>query len=76
MDIREKEALAEDGLVSVSEACEFLGIRMTLLYKLMNDGELEFCKIRKARRIPRKSLVQYAARQIRGGYKRDKAAGE
>ena len=62
-------ALVEDGLVTVSEAAAFLRLSRSNLYLLMERGELPFVKIGRSRRIPRRALVQLAARGIRGGVK-------
>ena len=73
MNFDEKQALAQDGFVSIREACEFLSLGETKVYELMDNGELPFCKFGRARRIPRRALIEYAARKIRGGWQ--KASG-
>ncbi len=60
-------ALVEDGLVTVAEALEFLSLSRSALYRLMDRGELRFAKFGHSRRIPRRALVEYAARGLRGG---------
>ena len=62
-------ALVEDGLVKVPEAAAFLRLSRSNLYAMMERGELPFVKIGRSRRIPRRALVQLAARGIRGGVK-------
>jgi excisionase family DNA binding protein len=61
------EAVVADGLVSIPEAAEFLGLSRSNLYTMMERGELAYAKIGGARRIPRKALVGLAARCLRGG---------
>jgi excisionase family DNA binding protein len=63
------EDLVSDGLESVAEAAEFLGISRAKLYLLMEAGELHYVKIGRTRRIPKRALVQFAARHVRGGWK-------
>ena len=46
------EALAEDGLVTVTEAAGFLRLSRTTIYTLMDQGTLPFVKIGRSRRIP------------------------
>jgi excisionase family DNA binding protein len=58
--------LMADGLTSVSEAGRFLGLSRTTLYELMDAGELPYCKIGGARRIPRKALVALAKKCLVG----------
>jgi len=56
--------IVEDGLVTVKEAAAFLKISVAGIYALMSRGELPFCKIGRSRRIPRRALVELAARNI------------
>jgi excisionase family DNA binding protein len=58
------ESLVDDGFVDVGEAARFLGICRAKLYQLMESGELVYGKIGKARRIPRRALVEFAARVL------------
>jgi excisionase family DNA binding protein len=60
-------SVVADGLVSVAEACEFLGVSRSSLYVLMDKGSLKYCKIGGARRVPRRALVELAERSLRGG---------
>ena len=63
-------ALVEDGLVTVSEAAAFLRLSRSTVYELMNQGILAYAKIGRSRRIPRRALVELAARELRGGVPR------
>ena len=56
--------LVAAGLVTVREAASFLGISVAGLYALMARGELPFVKLGRARRIPRRALVELAARNL------------
>lgn len=62
-----KTDLVADGLLSVEEACAFLSVGRSTLYELMDRGELPFTKIGRSRRIPRRAVVELAARNLRGG---------
>ena len=62
-------ALVEDGLVTVSEAAAFLRLSRSNLYLLMERGELPFVKLGRSRRIPKRALIELAARGLRGGVK-------
>ena len=63
-------ALVEDGLVTVPEAAAFLRLSRSTVYELMNQGVLAYAKIGRSRRIPRRALVELAARELRGGVPR------
>ena len=60
-------ALVEDGLLKVAEAAAFLSLSRATLYTLMDRGELPFVKIGRSRRIPKRAVVELAARGLRGG---------
>jgi excisionase family DNA binding protein len=59
--------LVEDGLVTVSEAAGFLSVARSTVYLLMDRGELPFIKLGESRRVPRRALIELAARELRGG---------
>lgn len=55
---RRRELLA-DGVCSVSpEAEDITGLKKSKLYELMQRGDLPYCKIGGARRIPRRALIE------------------
>lgn len=56
-----------DGLVSIPAAAVFLGLGKSKLYDLMDSGELIYVKIGKARRIPKRALIDLARAHLRGG---------
>jgi excisionase family DNA binding protein len=58
--------LVADGAVSVTEAVRITGLSRSFLYKLMEGGQLEYMKIGKARRIPRRALLDLMARSLVG----------
>ena len=60
-------ALVEDGLMKVAAAAAFLSLSRATLYTLMDRGELPFVKIGRSRRIPKRAVVELAARGLRGG---------
>ena len=61
-------ALVEDGLLSIAAASQFYNISRSKLYELMDVGELAYVKLGRARRIPKRALVECAARHLRGGW--------
>jgi excisionase family DNA binding protein len=61
-----RPGLVSDGLRSIAEACEYLSVSRSTLYLLMDGGELAYCKIRGARRIPYRALVALAAKCLVG----------
>lgn len=62
--------LVQDGLVTVAEAGQFTGLSRSSLYALMESGHLVYAKIGRARRIPRRALVEFAAAKLCGGWNR------
>lgn len=64
-----QEHLVSEGLLSVSDAAEFLQISRAKLYLLMEAGQLHYVKLGRARRIPRRALVMLAATNVRGGWR-------
>jgi excisionase family DNA binding protein len=61
------QGVVEDGLVTVAEAGQFLGLSRAMVYRLMEEGKLPFAKIGAARRVPRRSLVALAEASLVGG---------
>jgi excisionase family DNA binding protein len=57
-------ALVADGLDTIKDAAAFLRISVASLYKMMDRGELPYVKIGRSRRIPRRALVELAARNL------------
>ena len=65
-DLRSTELVA-DGLLTVQECAEFLHLSRSKVYELMDAGELCFTKLGRSRRIPRRAVIELAARGLRGG---------
>ena len=61
------EDLVAEGLLTIVETAEFLSISRSKLYELMDTGELQFVKLGRSRRVPRRAVVELAARGLRGG---------
>ena len=68
----EREALVADGLLTVRECAEFLHLSRSTIYELMDAGELRFAKLGRARRIPRRAVIELAARELKGGRQRSR----
>ena len=66
----EARTVVADGLMTVSEAAEYLSISRSKLYQMMDDGELAYVKLGRSRRIPRRELIDLVSRQLRGGYRK------
>jgi len=62
-----RQVVAE-GLLTVPEAASFLSVSRSKLYEMMDRGLLPYVKLGRARRIPRRALVELAAGELRGGY--------
>lgn len=60
--------LMVNGLLTVTEAAKFLRIGRTLLYEAMESGEICYVKFGRARRIPKRAAVAWAAANLTGGW--------
>lgn len=67
MDMTDRNLVINDGLATVDEAAEFLGIGRSWLYAAMERGELCYCKLGRARRIPWAAVRSLAAATLQGG---------
>lgn len=68
MNKQDGECLVADGLVSIDDAMGFLQVSRSTLYALMDQGLLQYVKLGRARRIPKKALIELAASNLRGGF--------
>jgi excisionase family DNA binding protein len=55
----------EGGLMTVKGAVEFLCVSRSWLYGAMDRGELAYVRLGRARRIPKRALIELAARHLR-----------
>lgn len=62
-DAKARELLA-DGAFNVREAVAFSGLSITQLTKHMDSGHLPYVRDGRARRIPRKALVEFLALRL------------
>ncbi len=62
--LENKIELISGGLLNVRDAAKFTGIGKSKLYQLMADGQLVYCKIGSARRIPKRALQEFLARSL------------
>jgi excisionase family DNA binding protein len=58
--------LVEDGFATVPEGAQLLRLSRAKLYQMMDAGELAYAKFGRSRRIPRRVLLDYAARCMVG----------
>lgn len=58
--------LVGDGLMTVSDAVAFLRLSRSTVYGLMDAGKLTYVRIGRARRIPRRAVVELAAANLVG----------
>ncbi len=59
-------SMIDDGLVPVSYAVRFLHLSRSKIYQLMDKGELAYARFGRARRIAKRALRDYAAKQLVG----------
>jgi len=65
----DREEVVRDGLLSVPETGRFLSLSRSKVYLLMERGDLAYVKIGRARRIPRRAVIELAARNLTGGWR-------
>jgi excisionase family DNA binding protein len=51
------QAVIADGAMSIRKAVQFTGFSRSFLYEMMEDGRLPYIKIGRARRIPKRALL-------------------
>ena len=66
MTTQTAEHITDEGLWTVPEAAEFLGVGRSTIYQLMMDGDLPSAKIRGARRVPVRAVREFAAKAVGG----------
>ncbi len=59
--------LVADGLLTVGECAEFLHVSRSKVYEMMDAGILCYVKLGRSRRIPKRAVIELAARELRGG---------
>ncbi len=59
-----QDELVADGLVSPDEAMRFLSISRPTLNRLLAEGTLPTVRLVTTRRIPRRALLDFAARSV------------
>ena len=55
------------GLLSIGQACEFLGVGRSLVYKMMDEHILDSVRLGGRRLIPKRALVEVAVRGLTRG---------
>ena len=58
------DELIAEGLVSLDEAMKFLSISRPTLNRLLDQGVLPTVRLVATRRIPRRALLDFAARSV------------
>ena len=61
-----QDGLVRDGFAEVAEAQAYLRLSRSTIYTLMDRGELPFARFGRTRRIPWRSLRDYAAARLVG----------
>jgi excisionase family DNA binding protein len=60
----EMHAVVSDGFVDILEAAKRLSLSRSKVYSLMDTGELVYARFGRARRIPLRSLHEYAEKHL------------
>ena len=59
-------SVVEDGFISIPEAARFLHLSRAKLYQLMDAGQLQYARFGRARRVPRRALLDFAQASLVG----------
>jgi excisionase family DNA binding protein len=62
----ERVKIAEDGFLTINEACQFLRVSRPTVYGMMGRDELPFVMVGKVRRIPRRAIVALVSQGLQG----------
>jgi excisionase family DNA binding protein len=62
------DAMLADGCVTVVDAAKFLALGKSTIYDAMDAGRLPFVHLGRARRIPKRALIDYAKANLKGGW--------
>jgi excisionase family DNA binding protein len=60
-----------DGLTSGPEAAHFLSLSRSTLYELMDDRQLRYVKLGRARRLPWRAVCELAPANLRVGWRQE-----
>ncbi len=66
---KKKPSEVEERLLDIDEACRMLSSSRTLLYALMERGELRYTRIGRTRRIPLSAVRELIEKNMVGGAK-------
>ncbi len=66
LEAEKRNELVADGMAKVAEAAKFLGLAKSTVYGLMDSGELPSVRIGGSRRIPKRALIDLAAKSLEG----------
>lgn len=64
MDNQKQTELLSQGLQSIPEAAAFLGVSRSLVYRLINDGNLPTVRLGRSRRVPIRAVIDLAAANL------------
>jgi excisionase family DNA binding protein len=56
----ETDPVLGDGFMSVAEAAQFLRLSRAKLYLLMDAGQISFARFGRARRVPKRAIMEFA----------------
>lgn len=60
----DNQEMVKDGLMRISKAAKFLDISRSMIYQLLNSGEMRSVKIGRSRRIPIRFLHEFAEKRL------------
>lgn len=64
MDNQNHTELFSQGLQTIPEVAAFLGISRSLVYRLINGGDLPTVRLGRSRRVPHQAVINFAAANL------------
>ena len=68
MQENHKAELLADGLITVAEVAKFLSVSRSTVYEAMERGELQYVKLGRSRRVPKRAVLDLARANLKGGW--------
>ena len=62
------DSVVSDGLITVAEVAKFLSVSRSTVYEAMERGELQYVKLGRSRRVPKRAVLDLARANLKGGW--------
>ena len=65
-EVDAQTVLGDGQLLTIEQTARLLSVSRSFLYAQMDAGELPFVRLGRARRLPRRAVLEFAARHLYG----------